>query len=171
MYSTCVQTHGQTQGDLCPGDSLNHLYDAFLLGFHFDLPHSESVFNISQDPPKCVHTLLAKMHSTKENYGWLSITPLLTSEEVSSLEGLFDINKWGKYGLLSGQGPVSSVNCPDVDIFEFLCAGNELKLLTLRRGGGTHLSPASNSFWDMWTLEILIGKIKCDSMSLVASSG
>ena len=41
----------------------------------------------------CAHTLLAKMHSTKEDYGWLSITPLLTSEELSSLEGLFDISK------------------------------------------------------------------------------
>ena len=94
-----------------------------------------SLYLKSQDPPKCAHTLLAKMHSTKEDYGWLSITPLLTSE-LSSLEGLFDINKWGKCGLLSGQGPVSSLDCPDIDILEFLCAGNQLKLLTLVGGGG-----------------------------------
>lgn len=95
-----------------------------------------SLYLKSQDPPKCAHALLAKMHSTKEDYGWLSITPLLTSEELSSLEGLFDINKLGKCGLLSGQGPVSSLDCPDIDILEFLCAGNQLKLLTLVGGGG-----------------------------------
>lgn len=53
---------------------LNHLYEAFLLGFHFDLPHSESVFNISQDLP-CAHTLLARCIPPKRDYGWLSITP------------------------------------------------------------------------------------------------
>ena len=33
--------------------------------------------------------------------------------------------------LLSGQGPASSLDCPTIDIVEFLSTGNELKLLTL----------------------------------------
>ena len=37
---------------------------------YFDLPGSESVFGISQDPPPmCVHALLAKIGSTTEVFG------------------------------------------------------------------------------------------------------
>ena len=32
----------------------------FPLANHFDLPDSESVFGISQDPPKCAHTSLSQ---------------------------------------------------------------------------------------------------------------
>jgi len=46
----------------CPRGSLNHsyggLYSWFSWAVHFDLPGSESIFSISQDPPLCVHASL-----------------------------------------------------------------------------------------------------------------
>lgn len=73
----------------CLGN-LNHLYGAFLLRFpladHFNLPGSESIFGISQDPPVCAG-ISTKMDFSKEVYGKLSIISLLTSKEFSSWDG------------------------------------------------------------------------------------
>ena len=41
---------------------------------------------------------------------------------------------WSPF-LLSGQGPAFSLDCPAMDILEFLSIGNKLKLLTLGVGG------------------------------------
>ena len=45
----------------------------------------------------------------------------------------FENEKYLASYLLSGQGPVSSLNCPAIDILESLSTGNKLKLLS---GGG-----------------------------------
>ncbi|KAJ8775921.1 hypothetical protein J1605_015984 [Eschrichtius robustus] len=53
---------------------------------------------------------------------------------MCSREGLlnFENVEYVVFYLLSGQGPASSLNCPAIDILEFLSTGNELLLLTLR---------------------------------------
>ena len=73
----CVDRHtGRLRGrvpESRPHGSLNHLYGAFFSGFplasHFDLPGSQSVFGISQDPPKCAHTSLSQDGSYRRGLG------------------------------------------------------------------------------------------------------
>ena len=67
--------------------------------------------------------------------GLLWAGSFLTSKELSSWEGFLDFEneKYLVSYLLSGQGPASSMDCPAIDMLEFLSTGNELKLLTLGR--------------------------------------
>ena len=64
----------------------------------------------------------------KSTVGRLDITLLLTSEELSSQEGLpdFENEKYVVSYLLFGQSLASSLHCPGVS-----ATGNELKSLTL----------------------------------------
>ena len=72
-----------------PHGSLNHLYWGISSGFplanHFDWPDSESVFVISQDPPMWVCICQPTWIPAKS----FDITPLLTSNDISSQEGVF----------------------------------------------------------------------------------
>ena len=65
--------------------------------------------------------------------------PSLTSKELSCWEGFLDFEnqKYVVSDLLSEQGPVSSLDCPVIDILEFQSTVNELKLLT--PGGSIYL--------------------------------
>ena len=53
---------------------------------------------------------------------------------MCSPEGLlnFENVEYVVFYLLPGQGPASSLDCPAIDILEFLSTGNEFLLLTLR---------------------------------------
>ena len=42
----------------------------FPLANHFDLPDSQSILGISQDPAMCAHISLGQMDSTEDAYGW-----------------------------------------------------------------------------------------------------
>ena len=59
--------------------NLNHLYGAFLLGFlladHFNLPGSESIFGISQDPPVCAGISQPRWISAKRSMGSVASLP------------------------------------------------------------------------------------------------
>ena len=101
---------------------------------HLDLP--ESIFGLSQDPPMCVCIFQPRWNPAKRTVNSLSITPLLTSKEPSSWEGVldFETEKCVVASPLSGQGLASSLNYLVIDILEFLSTGNELKLLTLGAG-------------------------------------
>ena len=106
---------------------------------HLDLPGSESVFGLSQDPPTCVCIFQPRWNPAKRTVNSLSITPLLTSKEPSSWEGIldFETEKCVVSSPLSGQGLASFLNYLVIDILEFLSTGNEFKLLTLGRGPST----------------------------------
>ena len=69
----------------------------------------------------------------KRLVGKLDITPLLSSKELSSQEDLLNLEneKYVVSPLLSGKGPVSSLDCPASDILEFLSIGNELQMISL----------------------------------------
>ena len=72
--STCGYTQGRTQRESAwsrPHGSLNHFDRAFLLGFLWpitDLPGSQSIFDISQNLPMCIHASLTKVGITKKAY-------------------------------------------------------------------------------------------------------
>ena len=53
----------------------------------------------------------------------------------------FENEEYVVFYLLSGQGPASSLDCPVIDILEFLSTGNELQLLTL---GPIYLLPQNH---------------------------
>ena len=82
-------TSGLRERNSHPRGSLNHLYWGISSGFplanYFDWPDSESVFGISQDPPMCVRISQPTWIPAKS----FDITPLLTSNELSSQEGVF----------------------------------------------------------------------------------
>ena len=84
----------------------------FPLASHFDLPGSESVFGLPQGPLIGVHASLSQDGFQRRGYGWTDTTPLLTSKELSSWEGLLDFKneKYVVFYLLSWQGPESSIN-------------------------------------------------------------
>jgi len=65
--------------------------------------------------------------------GSLDTTPVSTSKELSSQEGLLDFKneKYVVSYLLSVQGPASSLNCPAIFISQFPSTGNELQLFTM----------------------------------------
>ena len=66
--TVCVDRHLSRLGGRVPEShlcrSLSYLYAAFSSGFpltsHFDLPGSESMFDLPQDPSLCVHTSLSQ---------------------------------------------------------------------------------------------------------------
>ena len=94
------QTHGQTQRESYPHDSLNHLYGAFLPDFFWliiliSLGLSPCLMHLRILPCVCPY-LLAKMDFSREAYGELDTTPLLTSKEIFSQKGLLDFEN-GKY--------------------------------------------------------------------------
>ena len=59
--------------------------------------------------------------------------PQLSPSVAKKRNKLLGFFKEKTFGLLSGQGPASSMDCPAIDMLEFLSTGNELKLLTLGR--------------------------------------
>ena len=65
--------------------------------------------------------------------GRFDTTPVSTSKELSSQEGLLDFKneKYVLSYLLSAQGPASSLNCPAIFISQFPSTGNELQLFTM----------------------------------------
>ena len=84
----------------------------FSLANHFDLPGSQSIFDISQDRSMCAHACLSQygsyckglwafVHHSLCMYGW---GDLLTS---------------GMRNMWSRQGPASSLNCPAILVLEF----------------------------------------------------
>ena len=138
----------------------------FPLANHFDLPGSESVFGIPQDPPN----VCAKMDSTQEGYGQFGVTPLLTSKDLSSWEDLLDFeneNYVVSY-LLSGQGPASSLNCPAILILEYRSTGIESPIAY--PGRGIYLLPQI-PHERCSPQEIFMGKMKDKGLSSIASSG
>ena len=68
----------------------------------------------------------------KRPLGSLGIIPLLTSKELSSQQGLLDFKneRYVVSYFLSWYSPISSLDCPAIDILEFLSTGNELQLFT-----------------------------------------
>ena len=107
----------------------------FPLASHFDLPGSESVFGVYWDPPICVNI------SPQRPMGRLSITPLLTSKELSSQEGLlnFKSEKCVVSYLYMGRAQ-PSLFVLLMDILEFLSTGNKL-LIAHPGGGAVYLLP------------------------------
>ena len=111
----------------------------FPLANHFDLPHLQPIFGLSQDPSICAHAFLAKMDL-------LGRTSLDTAPNIG-LQGAF-LHMYGREGLLTsgtrnmwyGQGQASSLNCPAILCLEFQSIGNESPIFDPEEA---HLFPAS----------------------------
>ena len=99
------------------------------LANHFDLPVSQSVFSIYQEPPMYAHTYLSQdgfywKDVWVKNIPWCN-SPLASKEPF--------LHTCGQGGLLtsrirnmwSEQGPAFSLNCPAILILEFQSTGNE----------------------------------------------
>ena len=99
---------------LCPHESLNHFYGAFLLGFLWPVIWTCLVLS-----PILVYSWSSHVWTCISQPRWiparkpvtnLDITPLSTSKELSSWEGLLDFEneKYVVFYLLSGQASVFS---------------------------------------------------------------
>ena len=117
----------------------------FPLAKHFDLPGSQSIYGISQNPPMCAHAFLSQDGFYQRG---LWVEHLLTSLTFDP-QGAF-LCMCGREGLLvsriknirSGQGPASSLNCSAVFILEFWFTGSEsLIALAWELGVGFYLWP------------------------------
>ena len=97
---------------------------------HFDLPGSESIFGKSQKLPTCVWACLSQDGFQWRGLWVADITPLLTSNELYSQEGLLDFEneRYVVSSPLLGQDLASSLTPA---VVEFLSTGNEPQLLTL----------------------------------------
>ena len=123
----------------------------FPLSGCFDLPGSQSVFDISEDPPMCVHASLSQDGFYPKG---LWVDHPLTSPPFD-LQGAF-LCMCGPGGLLTsrmremwpGQGPASCLNCPALLVLESQFTGNESPIALPWQGGGgwggIYLPPASS---------------------------
>ena len=114
----CSTVWIDTQGDP-ERVSLSWLFESALWGIasgfplakHFYLSGSESIFGVSQDPPRCMRTLLSQdeFHWRGLWVGRLTIIYLLISKELSKQEGFLDFENeihvifslWAGLSLLS----------------------------------------------------------------------
>ena len=115
----------------------------FPLANHFDLPGSQPIFGLSQDPPLCAHTSLCQDGFCCKG---LWAEPPLTAL-IFDLQGTFlcmcgpgSLQTSRTRNTWSGQGPASSLNCPTIPVLEFQSTWNEcisnLFTLGVRVGGG-----------------------------------
>lgn len=122
-----------SERELCPCGSLNHLHRAFSSGFlltnRFYLLSSESLFGISQDPPICSCISQSRRIAPKRPKGKLD-SPFGLSFQVRKVSLISRLrNMWSLISFLAG--PDSSPSYPDIDILKFLSIGNKLQLLNL----------------------------------------
>ena len=108
-------------------------------------------FSISQGPSLCVCASLSQDRFQRRDLWVVDITYYGESREVSLTSRMR--NMWSFISYL-GRAQASSLDCPAIDILEFLSTGNEFQLFTL---GGTHLSPAS--LWDFFFLMLFFLKL------------
>ena len=116
------------------------LSSKFPLADHFALPASELAFGLSQDLRVCAHI------SHQVGFQWRRLwvdSPLDLLSDLSSRKYLLDLRIWEICGLLFGQDPAYSLDCPaiDIDVLEFLSTRNEPRLLFLWRRKGIYLLP------------------------------
>ena len=126
---------------LCPHESLNHFYGAFLLGFLWPVIWTCLVLS-----PILVYSWSSHVWTCISQPRWiparkpvtnLDITPLSTSKELSSWEGLLDFEneKYVVFYLFIWSGLSFLSIVPLLIMLEFLSTGNDLHLLTLEWGG------------------------------------
>ena len=89
---------GGLRESVVPSEQFKSLFGGISSGFplanHFDLSDSESVFGISQGPPRCVcvcvHMCQSRWIPAKSSMGRLDVTLLWTSKELSSWGSFLD---------------------------------------------------------------------------------
>ena len=151
---TCVHAHvdrhmGRLRGRIAEShlcDSLNYFKGhsfQFPLTDHFDLPDSESVLGISQDPLICSYSSVSqdrfycKSLWVEHSLASTPFDPQGTCLHMCCRGGLLTLRM---INVRSGQGPASSLNCAAILILELWSTAN----LQLLYPGG-HLPPASFS--------------------------
>ena len=122
----------------------------FPLANHFDLPGSESVFGIAQDPPMCACAFLSQDGFHRRSLWVAGITyyevaPPPFRPPRGFLVGNISLTPKMRNNvvcyLLFGQGPASFLNCPAIFILQYWSPGNESPIAY--PGGGAHLPPTS----------------------------
>ena len=108
----------------------------------FNLPGSQTIFGISQDPPMCVNTSLSQGGFYRKGI-WvehplasLPLASLPLAPLPLNLQGTFlcmcgegGFLTWRMRNMWSGQGPVSSLNCLAILFLEFCPQGMTLQSL------------------------------------------
>ena len=111
----------------------------------FDLPGSQFVFDVSEDPPMRAHTTLSQDGFYHKG---LWVDHPLTSLPFDLQGAFLCMCGWG--GLLTWkmremwpeQGPASCLNCPALLVLEFQFTGNESPIVLPWQGGGGCLPQA-----------------------------
>ena len=149
-----IDTRADSEGasqELHPCNNLSHLYggisSCFPLANHCDLPSSQSIFGISQDPSIGSHASLNQDGYYRKGK-WVRNIPWHNSHLASKELFLY---RYGQGGLLtsrirntwSGQGPTSSFHCLAIFVLEFRSVENE-SLIALGSGGPARLTPTSS---------------------------
>ena len=146
------RSRGRLRGSIlesCPSDSLNYFYGGFLVSFgqSFDLPGSQSIFDISQDPPIGGHASLRQDRFYRRGL-WAEC--ILTSlpfdfqrHFLHFQRGLLTLrmrNMW------SGYSQTSPLNCPAV-LFQGVLSTKNKSTIALSWWGAIYplpqLEPAS----------------------------
>ena len=135
------------------------LFSSFPLANQFDLPGSQSMFGVSQDPPLCVHTSLSRDGFYQQGV-WVA-HPL--TEFSSGLQGAF-LRMYGQGSLLtsrnmwSEQGPAASLNCPAVLILEWSFSLLGMNFQSLYLGGVGGWGCPSTSYLKSWREKFQVSK-------------
>lgn len=135
------RSRGRLRGSIlesCPSGSLNYFYGGFLVSFgqSFDLPGSQSIFDISQDPLMCVHTSLSQDIFQQKGSGWNTPwhnSPLASKGPILCICAQGSLLTSRTRNIWSGQGLASSLNCPDIGL-EFQSIENEFPIALPLRG-------------------------------------
>ena len=118
-----ISTLSDSERMLCPHDSLNHFYGAFLLGLLWPVILTclilSPMFVISQDPPICAHVSLSQ-DGLQQGHLWLILTSLPSQPPRSSRVGRVSLtlrmrNIWSPTFYLVR--PQFSLSCPTIDNF------------------------------------------------------
>ena len=141
-----------SERELCPCGSLNHLHRAFSSGFlltnHFYLLSSESLFGISQDPPICSCISQSRRIAPKRPKGKLD-SPFGLSFQVRKVSLISRLrNMWS---LISYLGRAHLVlNCPTIDILVFCPQGMNSNRSPRGRGWASTSCLRSNLWCPMY---------------------
>ena len=109
----------------------------FPLASHYDFPGSQSIFGVSQDPPKCAHACLSQGGFYQKGM-WVEHP--LASLPFNLQGGFLHVCCQGGFltarlrNMWPGQGPASSLNCLAILILKFWSLGNKSSITLPWRG-------------------------------------
>ena len=120
----------------------------FPLANHYNLPGSQSIFGISQDPSTCAHGSLSQEGSFQRGVLLehpLTLLPLLPARSLFCACVIGEVSWLWIEKYVSEQGPASFCNCPAILVLEFWSVENESPIALLWGQCGGHLPSASKT--------------------------